>query len=410
MDGDDNDEQEDDERNKGGDGDVQTDGATEQEISQSNSGETLPTGEADAREVQEETLDSNPAAQAETAQQSLDVDSGINGTENGRPDINEQAVAAETEDVTMAESELARDPSQAEVGAANDNPRIETSASAPTPPRSDELPIPVAEDSSQSDVKLPEITDVPIESTAQEPAPMELDVQHPLEKPEDSSDALALPVASSVPMPTQTEEVSAEIMQVEEVPAESVAPVSVEEIAPTPIINEPTPDAQPPTEDSTTLGEDSSVPPVERSMTPSPSPARIQEFRAHEAAAEETTVVPGNLPSPSPQPEPVIASLPALSNAVEGSVGGSHVTDVQFGGAASGAEAGQVALEQPSAHEPEGLEMGEVTMEGEADPGKSLGEGDPIGVNGEEEFGDLDVRRADDAQTTGESVPEKTIE
>ncbi|KAI5450980.1 hypothetical protein NCC49_002472 [Naganishia albida] len=410
MDGDDNDEQEDE---KAGEGEAQADGVTDQEVMQLNSGETVRNGEKSstiAREVQPKTTSSD--VQTENVQPS-DGNSRLEVKANDSPDDQGQGAAGAIEDVTMTESEPVRDTTRPAVNPANINAsQTETPAFATTQSDRDQVTAPVAEATSQNDIQLPDIKDVPEQSNAQESvAPMELDVQQPLDKPEASSEALALPVASSVPMPMQTEEVSMETMQVEGASAESVAPVSVESIVPTPTIIEPTPEAQAPAVDSISLGEDSSVPPVERSVTPSPSPERIQEFREHEATAEDTAVVPGNLPSPSPQPEPASnnTSFPAPSNAVEGSVGGSHVNDVQFGGGAAGAPIGEVALEPTSAHEPAGLEVGEVTMEGETDPGKSLGEGDPVGVNGQEEFGDVDVRRTGDVEpaSVGDAVGEK---
>ncbi|KAJ9105537.1 hypothetical protein QFC19_003519 [Naganishia cerealis] len=139
------------------------------------------------------------------------------------------------------------------------------------------------------------------------------------------------------------------------------------------------------------LDAETPTPPIQRSRTPSPSPERLEEFRQAEAAAEPTLTVPGNLPSPSPQPDPVSITSPAAvpSNAVEGTVSGSHVASVQLGGGATGTEPGQVTMEATHMQD-----AGQVTMEGEADPGKSLGEGDPVGVNGEEEFADEDIRRA----------------
>jgi hypothetical protein len=435
MDGEDNDEQEEEERTKVADGEAQIDGVTEQEISQSNSGETVPTGEnavPSAGDVEGETTNATSTGVVNGEQ----LPNGItpaNGTEDARPLELEQSAAEVNGDVSMAETEPTQDliPGT-DAQPTNDGATNATFLTTPPQPDGSPAPVPVTEASTHSEIKLPDITDAPAEPNAQEQSavPMELDVEQPLERPEDSSDALALPVASSVPMPLQSEDVEGaaqstddprvETTQVEEVsvaanvadPAASAersgSGVPTEPTAPLPSITEPdaTPSAQTASKDPREL--ESSLPPVERSMTPSPSPERIQEFKAHEAAAEETTVVPGNLPSPSPQPEPsIIASpRPVPSNAVEGSVGGSHVADVQFGGGASGAAIGEVALEQTS-HEPAGLEMGEVTMEGEADPGKSLGEGDPVGVNGEEEFEDEDMRRADDAEPlTREGEPE----
>lgn len=451
MDGDDNDEQEEEERTKPGDVDLQIDGSTEQEISQSNLGETVPTGEnvapsAGNVDPQDETMNATSAGAQNGQQPSNDSTQG-SVADNARPVVvDEQPIAEESGDALMAENEPTQEPiSQPDVQPTKDgalNAETSTSATTPAQPDGSPAPVPVSEAPTHNEVKLPDITDAPSESTAQEHSavPMELDVEQPLEKPEDSSDALALPVASSVPMPTQSEDVPVEMMHVEgaaqstdevyvetmqdeEVsgPVDVVDPATAVETAapvapvePTaPISSAGEPDATPSVSGDLAVPE-SSVPPVERSMTPSPSPERIQEFKAHEAAAEETTIVPGNLPSPSPQPESanVTSPRPAPRNAAEGSVGGSHVADVQFGGGASGAAAGEIALEQTS-HEPAVLKMGEVTMEGEADPGKSLGEGDPVGVNGQEEFGDEDVRRADDAGPTteaGELVGDKTTD
>jgi hypothetical protein len=247
---------------------------------------------------------------------------------------------------------------------------------------------------------------------------MEVEVEQTLERPEDSTDALALPVASSVPMPAHVSaEALLEMSSAASAPTDA-PPVDLStDVDPTPQTNPPepvaTPDVPPVIEQSPALIEEASAADMKRSLTPSPSPERIQEFKEHEAAIEEPTIVPGNLPSPSPQLEPpsIVSPPSAPSNAVEGAVAGSHVQDIQLGGGASGAEAGEVALESTS-HEPETEIAAEVTMEGEADPGKSLGEGDPVGVNGQEEFADEDVRRADDAspviETTAPAGEEST--
>lgn len=447
MDGDDRegDDQDDEEMTRAGEENAPLDNSTDQESSQLLS--RMPSAPRDDAAPsstivveQEATMNSISTAGADNVVQRSSEDAQVDNIENGARSKNGvRQIAMETGDSSMAEGVPTQDPvSLPEAQPTHDDALpAETSASGVSPPELDGPSaslLPPSEASTHSEVKLSDVTvDAPALNVQEESAvPMELDVQQPLERPEDSSDALALPIPSSVPMPTQlTDEGGVAMMQVEEVSVaatmqvEAVSAVAVDDVDPDATIetNQPPANASEPnvsssarivSEDPAAVDEESSAPPMKRSRTPSPSPERIQEFKAHEAAAEEPMIVAGNLPSPSPQPDPpsIRSPPPAPSNAAEGAVRGSHVTDVQFGGGATGAAVGEVGIE-PSAHEAAALVTGEVTMEGEADPGKSLGEGDPVGVNGQEEFGDQDVRRAGAAPPTtqGEdSIAEKTTE
>ncbi|KAJ9113660.1 hypothetical protein QFC22_005969 [Naganishia vaughanmartiniae] len=258
---------------------------------------------------------------------------------------------------------------------------------------------------------------------AEEQGVMQADMeiqQQQLDRPEDSMDALALPVESAVPLPEDASNTE-NMENAEQGVGDCQAGYDV-----SPAVEAETVTTEPEGTQPTTITADSSLPVdnstqsqsasasatstphhAERSRTPSPTPARIQEFQqsTSDRAHEPALVVPGNLSSPSPQPEPQphqeaqIASTGVPSNAVQGSVAGGHVGDVQLGGAAAGTVAGEITLEVSHGTSAGAVAEAEaeremMTMEGETDPGVPLGEGDPVGVNGEEEFADVDIRRA----------------
>lgn len=421
MDGDDRegegDEQDDEEMIKGGDENAPIDISMDQDNSQipltspTIDGNTLPTQVNDngnpqqgptnqqiasqgddnphpsSNEVREDDMDTDAAPVTVSASSSTEApqDIAMNGTSQSVP-ISQEAPVAETASIERTTTAGSSSPS-----------------GFPT-----SQPIPSSNAVTTDDIKRPDVDACPLpEASATEEAiaPMDMEVEQPLERPEDSTDALALPVASSVPMPAHVSaEALLEMSSVASGPMEAAPIDLLANVEPIPQTNptepEGTPDAPPLIEESPALVEEPSAAEMKRSLTPSPSPERIQEFKEHAAAIEEPTLVPGNLPSPSPQLDPpsIVSPPPAPSNAVEGAVAGAHVTDVQLGGGALGAESGEVALESTS-HGAETEVAREVTMEGEADPGKSLGEGDPVGVNGQEQFADEDVRRADDTST-----------
>lgn len=424
MDGDDRegegDEQDDEEMAKGGDENAPIDISMDQDNSQIPL--TSPTTEENTLSNPENIGQQRESADGQVTLQSDDAQPSGNGVRDhsAGQDATSAPVPASSstdapQDVTMSGTSQTEEPTSQEVAPVPETATsFQSAAAVESEPPSDmptTQPVPSSA-ASIDDIKLPDVDAGPsAEAQAMEKpaAPMEVEVEQPLERPEDSTDALALPVASSVPMPIQTnvetpiESPEAPLVEasladlpsaVEQTPFQTSNPVEPEAIRDVPSL-----------EESPALAGEVPAAEMKRSLTPSPSPERIQEFKEHEAAIEEPIIVPGNLPSPSPQLEPPSITSPpeAPNNAVEGAVAGSHVTDVQLGGGASGAEAGDVVLESTS-REPETKIAEEITMEGEADPGKSLGEGDPVGVNGQEEFGDEDVRRTDDVPAALESA------
>ncbi|GHJ88082.1 hypothetical protein NliqN6_4484 [Naganishia liquefaciens] len=298
------------------------------------------------------------------------------------------------EDVSMANISQSEQPTSLVATVSDSSENV----AAPEIPS--EMPSSTA--SATEDIKVPDVDAGPsaeARASGEPIAPMDVQVVQPLERPEDATDALALPVASAIPLPTPvTMESSAQVSDAarprEVSPASAAEPQAASDI-PAEV------------EESTTAVENVPQADLKRSLTPSPSRERIQEFKEHEAAIEPAPVVAGNLPSPSPQLPSTTEPSVAPSNAVEGAVAGSHVADVQLGGGAAGADAGEVALESVS-REPPAPMAEEVTMEGETDAGKSLGEGDPVGVNVQEEFGDEDVRRAEEAPAGEEGATTTT--
>ncbi|KAJ9096820.1 hypothetical protein QFC21_005091 [Naganishia friedmannii] len=290
---------------------------------------------------------------------------------------------------------------------------------SPSPPFAvQSIPKPAADDKEQGAMEV----DVDVGTQQQQ--------QQQLDRPENSVGALALPVESAVPLPSdvagsenaehtetmknadQSGERGLGAEGVDIMAAPNADTLTQHEKAQASTASSSLPVEYPPQPQSQSATPTPSHH-ADRSRTPSPTPARIQEFKQSTSskANEPPILVPGNLPSPSPQPEPQSILHPqpraeAPSNAVKGSVAGAHVADVQLGGGAAGTQVGEITLEAShyttaqeeqvagSAEAGEGGEMMMLTMEGEADPGVPLGEGDPVGVNGEEEFADVDIRRA----------------
>ena len=401
MDGDDRegdgDEQDDEEMTKGGDENAPIDISMEQDTSQ------IPMASPTTEENTSSTNQENSSQPKESIEQPVSQ-----SDDNAQPSQDAASATAPvprsadaSQDVPMTKSSQP-EQSLSQVDPAQGMP---ANGKPPVPEAASDMPIsqplPSSEATAIEDVKVPDVDAGPsAEARAlEEPiAPMDVEVEQPLERPEDSTDALALPVASAIPMPTQATTDSSVQTSDAARPTNATleAPLELEAAPGVPTL----------VEKSKTAAEEAPAADVKRSLTPSPSPERIQEFKEHEAAIEPPAVIPGNLPSPSPQLEPSSAAEPsaAPSNALEGAVAGSHVADVQLGGGAAGADAGEVVLE-PVSREPPSQVAEEVTMEGEADPSKSLSEGDPVGVNGQAEFGDEDVLRAEELPLGSEITP-----
>lgn len=392
MDGDDRegdgDEQDEEETTKGGDENAPIDISMDQDTSQ------IPMTSPTTEENTSSTNQENSSQPKESIEHSVNQSDDVLQLSQVAASASAFAPNADTsQDVPMTDSSQP-EQSISQVAPAQGMPAIgESSVLEATSDMSTSQPLPKSEAAAIEDVRLPDMDAGPLaEAHAfEEPvAPMHVEVEQPLERPEDSTDALALPVASAIPMPTQARTDSS--IQTPDAARPTDAALEA------PVEPEAAPGVSTEVEESSKAAEVAPAADMKRSLTPSPSPERIQEFKEHEAVIEPPAVIPGNLPSPSPQPEPssTAETSAAPSNALEGVVAGSHVADVQLGGGAAGADAGEVALE-PVSREPPSQVAEEVTMEGEADPGKSLGEGDPVGVNGQEEFGDEDVRRAEEA-------------